>query len=106
MATWNFARCRWTSIRTPILAKCRAARAGFRPATAASLRPPESCLRLSSIQKADLRAQVGYARGIAAVAHRERNRILQPIVPDAVRIVRGHREGILLRAQLAPEGES
>src|SRR5947207_9603389 len=57
----------------------------------------------SAAQKTDLRAEVRDAGGVPGIAYGERDRVFQPIVPYPIRVVRCHRQGVLLRAQLAPE---
>src|SRR5690242_8460782 len=92
--------------RTLTWARCRAVRAGFRAASPASPPPPESSpLSFSTRSKANAGAQVGHTRGVAVVAHGKGDGVLQPVVPDAVGIVRSGREGVLFRAELAAKCE-
>src|SRR5579871_3637278 len=46
----------------------------------------------------DGRPQVGYAGRVTVVRYGERDGILQPVVPDAIGIVRGGRQRVFLRA--------
>jgi hypothetical protein len=53
----------------------------------------------------DAGSQINDSGGVAGIDDAEGDGVFHPVVPDSIRIVRGGRDGVFLRAEIAGEGE-
>ncbi len=73
--------------------------------TFTAIRTEHTSIYEPPLRKFHLRPQIRHPRRIARIGHRKANRILHPLMPNAIRIVRRRSHRVTLRTKLAVEAK-